>query len=117
LAREAELLLDLDLHGQAVAVPPGLAGDVPAPHRVEARIEVLEQATPHVVDPGSAVGRGWTLVEDPLRCAPTSAQALGEGVVDRPPAQHARVERREVELAIDGLERHRAHDTDPSFPA
>ena len=86
LAREAELLLDLDLDRQAVAVPAALAGDVLAAHRVEAGIEVLEEPGPHVVDAGPAVGGGRALVEDPLGRALAAAQALAEHVVVAPPA-------------------------------
>src|SRR5262249_44241948 len=116
LAREAELLLHLDLDREPVAVPPRFAGDIPPAHRVEAGIEVLEQPAPHVMDAGTAVRGGCTLVEDPFRRTLAASQALGERVVDGPSAQPPRVERGEIELAIDGLERHPAHDTDPAFP-
>src|SRR5207248_10928192 len=86
LAREAELLLDLDLHRQAVTVPASFAPDVPAAHRVEARVDVLEEASPDVVAARPAVGRRRPLVEDPFRRSPPPAQGLAEDVV-LPPAR------------------------------
>ena len=65
LGVEAELLFDLELDGQAVAVPAALAGYGVAPHGLEPRVEVLEHPGPHVVEARAAVGGGWTLVEDP----------------------------------------------------
>src|SRR3712207_456164 len=56
LAGEAELLLDGDLDRQAVAVPAGAAGHVPALHRLEAREDVLERARLDVVGARAAVG-------------------------------------------------------------
>ncbi len=106
LAREPELLLDLDLHRQAVAVPPRLPGDVLAPHRVETGVDVLEEPGPDVVDAGAAVGGGRTLVEDPFRRALASPQRLGEHVVRAPAAEDAVFERDEVEPRIDGVEGH-----------
>ncbi len=69
LVVDAELLLDLDLDREAVAVPAALAGHVPPPHGVEPGVDVLEEPGPHVVDAGPAVGGGRALVEDPLGCA------------------------------------------------
>ena len=65
LGGEAELLFDLDLDGEPVGVPPGLAGDGKPPHGAVAAEEVLVDAGPHVVESGPAVGRGRALVEDP----------------------------------------------------
>ncbi len=67
LAVEAELLLDGELDGQAVAVPARPARDVVALHRLEAREKVLEDAGLDVVGPRLAVGRRRTFVEDPAR--------------------------------------------------
>ena len=69
LARDAELLLDLELDGEAVRVPARLALDVVALHRPVARDHVLVGARQHVVGAGLAVGGGWTLVEDEPRAA------------------------------------------------
>ena len=107
LAREAELLLDLELDGEPVAVPAALARDVAPAHRVEARIEVLEHPRPDVMDARTTVRRRGALVEDPLRRAFASAQALGEDIVVAPARQHAFFERNQVELAVDRAERHR----------
>src|SRR5262249_23373445 len=91
-----ELLLDLDLHGEPMAVPSGLARDVPAAHRVEARVEVLEDARPDVVEAGAPVGEGRSLVEDPLGGALAPADALREHVVVPPRSEHPLLERDEI---------------------
>ena len=65
LARGADLLLDLDLDRQAVAVPATLPRHPMPGHRLVPRVDVLEGARLHVVDARLAVGRGWSLVEDP----------------------------------------------------
>ena len=83
LAGEAELLLDGELDGQAVAVPAGLAGHVVAVHRPEAREDVLEDAGLDVVGAGHAVGGRRALVEDPLGAALGLLQALGEDLAAR----------------------------------
>jgi hypothetical protein len=84
LAREAELLFDLDLDGKAVAVPAAFARDMLPAHGVEPGIDVLEQPRPHMVDAGAAVGCGGSFVEDPLRCAVPAAEGLPENVVVTP---------------------------------
>src|SRR3712207_9226889 len=53
LAGEPELLLDGDLDGQAVAVPAGPAGHVPALHGLEAGEDVLERPRLDVVGAGA----------------------------------------------------------------
>ena len=77
LARGTDLLLDLDLHRQAVAVPPALPRHEVAGHRLEARVHVLEGARLDVMDAGRAVRRRWTLVEDPERIALAGAGCFG----------------------------------------
>ncbi len=57
LAVDAEAALDLELDGQAVRVPAGLARHAVAAHRLVAREEVLEDARDDVVRAGPAVGR------------------------------------------------------------
>ena len=104
LHREAELLFDLHLDRQPVAVPSALAYDVLAPHRVEARVQVLEQAGPDVVDAGAAVGGGRPLVEHPFGLTVPVAQALAEHVFVGPLREHARLELDEIERP-DRLER------------
>ena len=103
LALEAELLLDLDLHRQAVRVPAGLALHVVALHRLVAREEVLEDARDDVVDAGLAVGRGRALVEDEERRVVAALEALLEDVVSLPELEYAGVERREVDVRQDVL--------------
>ena len=90
LVGEPELLLDLDLDREPVAVPAALAGDVVAPHRLEAGIEILEHSGPDVVQAGPAVRRGRPLVEDP-RLGPL-AETLGllDDVASPPARQHVR---------------------------
>ena len=63
LAGQPQLLLHLQLHGQAVRVPPALADDVVAPHGLVAGDDVLEHPRQDVVDARRAVGRGRALVE------------------------------------------------------
>ena len=105
LVGEAELLLDLDLYRKAMAVPSRLAGHVTAAHGVEARVEVLEDAAPHVVDARAAV-RGWgTFVEDPVGRTLAAAEALGEDILVAPTIEHRLLERDGVERGY-GIERH-----------
>ena len=58
LRLEAELLLDLELDRQAVAVPAALARHEVAAHRLEAREHVLEDAAEDVVEPGRPLAVG-----------------------------------------------------------
>ena len=94
LGVQAELPLDLDLDGQAVAVPAALAGHPVALHGPEPGVEVLEDPGPDVVEAGAAVGGRRALVEDPRR--PAGARRLHlTGEVGGPPAlEHPRLERR-----------------------
>src|SRR5918995_7280217 len=63
----ADLLFDLELDRQAVTVPPRLPRNVVTGHRAVPRVHVLERPRLRVVDPGLAVGRRRSLVEDPER--------------------------------------------------
>ena len=101
-----ELLLDLDLDREAVAVPAALAGDVAPAHGVEPGVDVLEEAGPHVVDARAPVGGGRAFVEHPLGCALAPAQALGEDVVGVPARQDRVFEGDEVQRRRNGFERH-----------
>ena len=78
LAGEAELLLDGELDRQAVAVPAGLAVDLVALHRLEAREDVLERPRLDVVGAGAAVRGGRALEEGPAcrlpRCGPRTSR-------------------------------------------
>ena len=58
LAVQAQLLLHLQLHGQAVGVPAGLPKHVVALHGPVAGDDVLDAPGQHVADVGLAVGRG-----------------------------------------------------------
>ncbi len=110
LAGEAQLLLDLDLDREAMAVPARLAGHVLAPHGVEPRVDVLEEPGPDVVDPGTPVGRRRALVEDPFLGTRPTAHALGEDVVGLPGRQHTVFQLDEVEVSIDRSEGHGPYD-------
>jgi hypothetical protein len=61
-----ELLLDLVLDGQAVAVPAGDVRSLVALHGAEAEDDVLEGFVDEVTDVDVAVGEGGAVVEDPL---------------------------------------------------
>ena len=60
---QTQLLFDLDLHGQAVGVPAGLAVHAVAAHGFIATERVLDRARQHMVHSGTAIGRWWTFVE------------------------------------------------------
>ena len=80
LRGDPELLLDLDLDRQPVAVPARLPRHVVAPHRLVARVDVLEDAREDVVRAGPPVGRRRAVVEAPDRGA--GVAALGELAVE-----------------------------------
>ncbi len=63
LGADPKLLLHLELHGKAVAIPPRLPADVAAAHRVVAGEQVLLEPGEEVPDVGIAVGRGGAFVE------------------------------------------------------
>ena len=106
LAGQAEFLLHGDLHGQPVAVPAGLAGDVEPLHGLEPGKQVLEDPGLDVVHARHAVRRGRPLVERP----PGRALRLAERRLERPhpapPGQHLVLDRGQVRLRGQG--RHRA---------
>src|SRR5690606_6897283 len=64
LPADPQLPLGLDLDRKTVRVPPRDPGDVAAAHRLVAADQILDRAADHVVDPGPAVRRRRTLVED-----------------------------------------------------
>jgi hypothetical protein len=97
LAVDSEAALDLELDGQAVRVPAGLARHAVAAHRLVARKEVLEDARDDVVRAGQPVGRGRTLVEHVHRGVVAPHEALLEDAVLFPEREDARIERREVD--------------------
>ena len=79
LGVEPELLLDLQLDRQPVAVPAGLARRVEAAHRLVAQVGVLERAQQDVVRAGVAVRRRRALREAEDR----PALARGERAFER----------------------------------
>ena len=110
LGGEAQLLLHLELDGEAVAVPAALARHLLAPHGLEARVQVLERPCPHVMEAGTAVGGGRALVEDPRLGVGSQLPHVLDHVVLAPALQDALLERDEVE-GHDGSERHGTQDT------
>ena len=96
LGLEPELLLDRDLHRQAVAVPAALALDVLAEHRLVAGEDVLEHAGEHVVRAGAAVRGRRALVEHELLGALAAADRLAEDVALAPALEHLLLEGGEV---------------------
>ena len=84
LAGGADLLLDLDLDRQAVAVPAALAADLVPGHRLVARVDVLERARLDVVDPGASVRGGRALVEDPRAARPRAGRRTARRSRPRP---------------------------------
>src|ERR1700686_5304055 len=87
-----------------MAVPPALAVHVLAAHRVEARVEVLEEPWPNVVDPRPAGGSRRSLVEHPFRRVRAPAHRFAEHVLLPPAGQHRLLERDEVERRINRAE-------------
>ena len=92
LVREAELLLDLELHRQPVTVPARLARHVVPLHRLVAGEDVLEHAAEDVVRAGSPVGGRRALVEDERLGALAAADRLVENVALAPALEHALLE-------------------------
>ena len=106
LGVEAELLLHLQLHRQAMAVPTALAGHVVTSHGLEAGVEVLEHPGPDVVQAGLAVGGGRSFVEDPGLGIGPLPPGLGDDVVLAPARQDVLLEGDQVEARVYGAERH-----------
>ena len=104
LGAQAELLLDLDLDGQAVRVPAGLAGHAVAAHGLVAGEEVLEHARHDVVHARASVGRGRPLVEDEEVVRGALFDAAAEDVALAPEAQDIGLEGGEIDGGIDGVE-------------
>ena len=107
LAGEAELLLDLELHRADRGSPSRPCGRRSGRASCGTGVEVLERPGPDVVQTGPAVRGRRPLVEHPLGCALAAAQALGEHVVVGPALLHPGFELDEVDVAVDGVERHR----------
>ena len=98
LAVDAQGLFDLQLHGQAVGVPAGLAEDLVALHGLVARDQVLDGARLHVADVGPAVGRGRAVEEREDRRALALGERLFHDAVRAPELQ-------DLLLALDEVQR------------
>jgi hypothetical protein len=85
-------LLDLDLDGQAVAVPAGLALDAEAPHRLVAAHDVLHRPGQDVPGMGHAVRGRRAFEEDEVGLACTDLDAALERLVLLPEADDAALE-------------------------
>ena len=107
LAGGTDLLLDLDLHRQAVAIPAAFAAHEVARHRLVARVDVLERARLDVMDARLTVGGGWPLIEEPRGRVGASLERAREDVGLPPPREDALFERGERDLGVDRLIRHR----------
>ena len=90
----AELLVDLDLDGQAVAVPAGDVGGVEAGHGLRLDDEVLDALVEGVAEVDGAVGVGRAVVEDVFGRAGAGGANLGVEVLLLP--------RGEAEGLVDG---------------
>ncbi len=112
LAVEPELLLDLDLDGQPVRVPTGLARHRPAAHRLVTREEVLDRARQHVTVVRKAVGRGRPLVEYEGSVRRRLRERLLEDPALLPEAQDLVLFRRKVELGGNSREDRPSHGLD-----
>ena len=95
---DAERLVDLELDGEAVAVPPEPARDVPPPHRLVAGDHVLDGAGEYVAVVGQARGEGGPVVEYELLAALRAAELLMEGVDLLPQLEHPQLLLREGEV-------------------
>ena len=100
---EAELLLDGQLDGQAVAVPAGLAVDMVALHCLEPREQVLEDAGFDVVRAGHAVGGRRAFVERPGLATGGGVEGLCEGVALSPQRDDLVLQRREIDACGHGV--------------
>jgi hypothetical protein len=114
LAREPELLLDGQLHGEAVAVPAALARYVTALHGLEPREQVLEYPRLDVVGAGLAVRGRRPLVEHPGLAVLGLLEAPGEDVVALPAGQDLVLERGQVDLSGELLHATGCHVGAPS---
>ena len=88
LAVQAQELLHLQFHGQAVGVPAGFPGHHAAFHGAVSGDHVLDGAGLHMADVGLAVGRGRAVVEGVDRAFPATVDALLENLVLPPEFLH-----------------------------
>ena len=104
LGGDPELLFDLELDRQAVAVPAGLARHPVAAHRLVARVDVLEDAGEDVVGAGAAVGGRRALVEAPDLGALAVGERALEDVALAPAREHPLLQLGEGLLGVDWAE-------------
>ena len=107
-AFEAQLFLDLQLHGQPVGVPAALALHPEPLHGAVAADDIFEDAGEDVVDAGAAVGGGRTLVHHEQGSVGTLGLGAAEDVLILPLFQDVGVQFRETDTAGNGL-KHRGN--------
>src|SRR5205814_10144738 len=93
LGLEAELLLDLDLDPQPLAVEAVLVAQLAPEHGVVAQEQVRVGAAPGVMDAHRVVGRDRAVEERPALAALVAAHALLERALAGPQLEHAVLER------------------------
>ena len=99
LVGDAQLLLRLELGGQAVAVPAEHAVDLLAAHGLVARDDVLDVARQQVAVVRQAVGERRAVVEDVLFVAVALVDRRLEGSVGAPEVEDAVLQGREAGAA------------------
>src|SRR5262249_30071526 len=104
LRRDAQLALDLELDGQPMAVPARLPRDLVAGHRLEARIDVLEDAGEYVMGARTAVGGRRPLVEAPQRRIRAVLEGAAKDLALAPALEDPLLKVREGLLRVDGSE-------------
>ena len=102
-AVDAELLLDLELNGQTVSVPTGLAQDKIALHCLVTGYDVLHDAGEDVPDVRLAVGGRRSVVKIEALPAPVFLDALFENLVFFPERQHLFFALDEVQRCVYGF--------------
>ncbi len=107
LAGEAKLLFDLQLDGQAMAVPARLTRDVEALHGLEPREEILEHPCLDVVGAGHTVRGRRALVKGPLRAPFALRERAIEDLGVVPAPQHLVFEGGQVDLRRERGKGHR----------
>src|SRR5262249_40754170 len=98
----AQLLVDLVLDREAVTIPAGHVDGIVPQHRARLDDEVLEDLVEQVPHVDVAVRIGRTVVENPERTPHRRAADPGIDVDGVPPADHVRLELRQVGLHREG---------------
>ena len=104
LGVNAEFLADLDLDGQPMGVPAGLALAVLAPHGAIAGVEIFDRAGEAVAGMGKAIGRRRPLEEHEPRRPAAAFEGFSVDLPLPPPGGDRRLEGGKVGLAADGVE-------------